>query len=141
MILNWFINFYSGFIRGFFRGLKTLFSIYFYRNIISSFKDICKLIKVGNFLIVTDFKVESSGAKVNIYSRFQADGDILNVLSEKGISQSDFEKICKLHSKNVKQKLESIWFFPKFAFSATGAILAILLYWTNILEHLYNLVF
>ena len=85
------------------------------------------MITHGSFLIVTEKKIKGLEEPVKIFSRFQADGDIWNVMSTKDITEAELEKLCNLHQKNMRQKLESIWFLPKFIVSVLVTAITILI--------------
>ena len=80
-------------INSFVRGLKLLFSFHFYQNFFASIYSIIQLVRNGDFIIRTKFFDKESGNKGLIYSRFQADGDILNMLPE-SLPESDLEALC-----------------------------------------------
>ena len=124
-------------ISDFVRGLKLLFSFHFYQNIFASIYSIIQLVRNGNFIIRTKFFDKESGNKGLIYSRFQADGDILNMLPE-NLPESDLEVLCNLHQKKMKQKLDSIWFAPKFIIGAITAVIVSLINYYGLISRIWD---
>ncbi len=124
-IIQQILNLLNGLIKGF----RLLFSPHFYMDFFVSIKSIWQLLKDGGFLIKTIYFHEGKGKNILIYSRFQADGDILNMLPT-GIPDPDLENICKLHQKKLKQKLDAIWFAPRFIILLVGGLILASLNWS-----------
>jgi hypothetical protein len=114
-----------------------LFSFYFYQNFFASIYSIVQLVRNGDFIIRTKYFHKESGNKGLIYSRFQADGDILNMLPE-SLPESDLEALCKLHQKKMKQKLDSIWFAPKFIIGAIAAVIVSLINYYGLISRIWD---
>jgi len=127
-------------IGDFVRGLRLLFSLHFYKNFFDSIRSIRQLIRRGDFVITTKFPTGEKGSNILFYSRFQADGDILNMLPDE-LPDSDLEALCNLHQKKMKQKLDSIWFAPKFILGALTAAIVGLIGYFGIISKVWDFVF
>ncbi len=116
--------------------VRLLFSYHFYVEFFSSLNSIRHLIKYGGFLIETKYFHEPSGKEISISSRFQADGDIINMLPT-SVPETDLESICKFHLKKLKQKLDSIWFAPRFILLLVGVAVLASFNWSFLFQKLY----
>ena len=124
-------------IKSFVRGFKLLFSLHFYQNFFGSIHSIVQLVRNGEFIIRTKYFHEETGNEGLFYSRFQADGDILNMLP-KSLPESDLEALCNLHQKKMKQKLDSIWFAPKFIIGAVVAVIVSLINYYGLISRIWG---
>jgi len=87
--------------------------------------------KDGNFMITTE--IPHQNKKLKIYSRFQASGDITNmIILPYVLFDSNQEDLFVLHSKNMRQKIDSIWFLPKFMLSVFAGFIISYSYWTGL---------